>query len=123
MKYEIFENLMNTNQKINSKIASLYDVGVDLYESIYAVSDDVYQLFEQSMLIAYTQDGVDLISWFIHENQYGKRNWNLYKDFAEGIEDIVGTPREHGATDENGNPICYDLPSLHEFLEMNYKRK
>ena len=76
MKYEIFENLMNTNQKINSKIASLYDVGVDLYESIYAVSDDVYQLFEQSMLIAYTQDGVDLISWFIHENQYGKRNNN-----------------------------------------------
>lgn len=123
MKYNDFESLMNTNQKISTKIAKLYDVGVDLYESIYGMSDDVYNMFEQIMRLNYSQEGFEWISWFIHENQYGTRNWNLYKDFADGIEDIVGTPREHGAVDKNGNPICYDLPSLHAFLEKHCKCK
>jgi hypothetical protein len=29
---------------------------------------------------------------------------------------------QYGASDENGNPICYSIKSTWQFLEKNYKK-
>jgi hypothetical protein len=48
----------------------------------------------------YDDKGIDWINWFIYESNYGKNGLTA---------------------NDNGLPICYDLKSLHEYIEQ-YKK-
>ena len=124
MKLEHFEKLLNEYRKASDMISELYDIGFDLMEGKYKLSDSLYHLFISSLESHYTDDGIDWVTWFIYENDWGEKDWNimpLYKRNEDGITELVMDSERHGATDENGNSICHDIPSLWQYIETEHK--
>ena len=126
MKLEEFKTLIELYKKGSENISHLYDVGVDLLESKYEVSSIIHDLLFESLKCFYTEDGVEWVSWFIFENEYGNRMWrNLptYKKGVDGklikVEDNDPTLK-YGAHDENDNPICYSIETLHQYIQENH---
>lgn len=111
MKYESFLKRMKTYKKISKNMDKLYEAGVDLFEGKYSISYEVEELFEFSMSPFYTKEGLDWISWFIFESEWGKRDWGRLEN------------RIYPASNEKGEPIAYDLKSLYDLLESEYKKK
>jgi hypothetical protein len=96
MTLDVFTKMIDGINERDAKIHELYKLGVDLINLDEEYHRDVTQpLF----LEAFGEKGWDWISWFIYERP------SFRKD------------RDHHATDENGNPICYDIPSLFEYIK------
>ena len=126
MKLEHFEKILNEYRKSHNMISELYGFGFDLMEGKYKLSDSLYNLFEYSLEANYSVEGVEWVTWFIYENEWGEKDWNkvpLYKRNKDGVSELVEEPSRVGATDEYDNSICYDIPSLWEFIENNHKLK
>ena len=126
MKLEHFEKILNEYRKSSDILSELYDIGFDLMEGKYKLSDSLYHLFISSLESHYTDDGIDWVTWFIYENDWGEKDWDmvpLYKRNEDGIATLDMETKRDGANDENGNSICYDIPSLWEYIEENYKIK
>jgi hypothetical protein len=124
MKLEHFEKLMNEYRKGSGMISELHDIGIDLLEGKYKLSDSLYHLFISSLESHYTENGIDWVTWFIFENDWGEKEWNkvpLYKKNSDGVSELVIDEDRHAATDENNNPICYDIKSLWEYVEKEHK--
>lgn len=114
MNLEAFEKILLNYKKYYDSLSELHDIGVDLYEGKYKLSEIVEEIFEDFLKVTYNEEGLDWINWFIHENEYGNKKWYKLKslDNSERIE-----KPGYGAYDENGNPICYDVKSLFEYIE------
>lgn len=126
MKLEHFEKIINEYRKGNNIITELYDIGFDLLEGKYKLSDSIYHLFISSLETHYTDDGIDWINWFIFENDWGESDRGklpVYKKNEYGVMELDLNHNGHAASDENGNPICYDIPSLWEYIEKEHKIK
>jgi len=124
MKLEHFEKLLNEYRTASDMISELHDIGVDLMEGRYKLSDSLYNMFICSLDAHYTDIGVDWVAWFIYENEWGKKDWNRVPSFKrneEGVWELDIDSERYGATDENGNPICYDIPSLWQYIETEHK--
>lgn len=120
MKLEHFEKILKNYREGNDMISDLYSIGFDLMEGKYKLSDSFYHLFISSLESHYTKDGIDWVIWFIFENEWGDKDWGKKPKLTDnGLE--VGEDKQHGATDENGTPICYDIPSLWRYIENGYK--
>jgi hypothetical protein len=102
MEYEDFLKVILGLQKENRVISELYDRNVDLIE----FADPYHSIISTLLKSIYGEKGLDWFSWFCYENDFGQRVYT----------DKDGNPT-HGASDENGNPICYSFESLWEFLE------
>lgn len=102
MEYGEFLKVILGLQKEGRVISDLYDKKVDLIEFV-----DPYNAIISTLIKSiYGEKGLDWFSWFCYENDFGQKSWT----------DKEGNPTS-GATDENGNPICYSFESLWEFLE------
>lgn len=126
MEYEKFEKLMNEYRNGQQIISDLYDIGFDLMEGKYKMSDSLYNIFMASLETHYEVEGIDWISWFIWESDWGEKYWSslpLYKRNEDGVMEMVKEHNRSGATDENGEPICYDMKSLWEYIEKEHKNK
>lgn len=124
MKLENFEKILNEYRKSQNMISELYSIGFDLLEGKYKLDESIYNLFIASLDSHYTDIGVDWVIWFIFENEWGEREWNnlpLYKRNEDGVMILDTETTRHGANDEHGNPICYDIKSLWECIEKDYK--
>jgi len=124
MKFEQFEKILNEYRRGYSMISELYDIGIDLLEGKYKVDESFYNLFMSSLESHYSEQGVDWVTWFIFESDWGEKNWEdtpVYRKNENGVLELVNDPNHHGASDENGNPICYDIKSLWEYIEENHK--
>lgn len=124
MEYNSFLTLIMTYKKVSEEISELYDIGVDLLEGKYKILEKVGDILNEAMKISYGEKGLDWVSWFIFENDYGQKDWStapLYSEDGKLIKE-AGEAR-YGAHDENGNPICYSYESLWEYLEANHKSK
>jgi hypothetical protein len=124
MKLEHFEKILKEYRESSNMISELYDIGFDLMEGKYKLSDSLYRLFISSLDAHYTDIGVDWITWFIYENDWGEKDWKtlpVYQRNSDGIMELVMDGERHGATDEDGNSICYDIKSLWEYIEKYYK--
>jgi hypothetical protein len=97
-----FQNLLEKYKSLSDKISELHDIGFDFYEGKYPLMSDVESMFDIMILSQYNEKGVDWINWFIYETDYGKK-------------DMQGR-------DENDNPICYDVNSLHEYIQKYHKK-
>ena len=97
-----FQNLLEKYKTLSDKISELHDIGFDFYEGKYPLMSDVEKLFDIMILSQYNEKGVDWINWFIYETDYGQK-------------DMEGR-------DENNKPICYDVKSLHEYIEKYHKK-
>lgn len=96
MKYSDFSDVVEILQKQSDLVSELYRKKVDLLE----FADPYDGIIRILLTEIYTAEGYDWFTWFCYEN-----------DFGTGRLD---------AHDENGNPICYDVKSLWEFLEKTY---
>jgi hypothetical protein len=124
MKLEHFEKILNEYRKGSDMISELHDIGIDLFEGKYKLSDTLYNLFESSLEANYSVDGMDWVTWFIFENGWGetdRSNLPVYRRNEFGVIELDLDQNRPAATDENGDPICYDIPSLWEFIEKNHK--
>lgn len=94
MKFEVFEKIITTLQVQQQKSFDLCRMGIDLlnYEDSYA--EAISLLFRAY----YGEVGADWIDWYMHERDSFTGDLNA-------------------ATDGDGNPICYDLPSLWRCVE------
>ena len=102
MEYGEFLKVALGLQKESRVVSDLYDRRVDLIEFV----DPYHAIISTLLKSIYGEKGLDWFQWFCYESDFGQ---NVYTDKE-------GNPT-HGATDENGNPICYSFESLWEFLE------
>ena len=58
----------------------------------------VHDIFSDHVENKDKEQAIDWINWFVYETNYGQK-------------DMQGR-------DENGNPICYDVKSLYEYIEQ-----
>lgn len=109
MTYKQFEVLLLTYKRLNDDIGDLYDIGVDLMEGKYEISKNVEKMFEISIESVYGTDGLNWVTWFIWENEWGEKDW--------GVDGSLG----NGALDSDGNPIANSIQSLYDLLEKDHK--
>jgi len=124
MEYGQFLRLMLRYKKINEDINELYDIGIDLLEGKYKLSDNIYKLFETSIESVYGKEGLDWVTWFIFENDWGTKDWSSRPSYDRETGKIIkedASKAVYGATDQDGNPIAYSFESLYELLEKDYK--
>jgi hypothetical protein len=100
MEFKEFEKLIKTYQKTLSDFRELSQMGFDFAEGKFKLElhcDNMLQIILDS---TYTDEGVDWIFWFMFENDFGEKDLDA---------------------SENGEKICYDLPSLWEYIKQ-YKK-
>lgn len=123
MKYEHFLKLLESYRKFENNRLKYRSVGVILDEGDYEITPSVESIFETSILSHYGEEGLEWVMWFIWESDWGEKVWGNYESYRmneNGKYVKIEKPEdkdEYGAHDENGNPICYSIESLWEFLE------
>lgn len=126
MTFEKFTEIINTHKEFSERAHNLYMVGVDMLESKYELNSLFITLFDLLLTSHYNEEGKEWIEWFIYESDYGERDWSgvsAYKENEKGEIEKVENTVKHGAHDVDGNPICYDMKSLYEYVETNCKIK
>jgi hypothetical protein len=122
MKYQTFSQIVLRLKQESEKSQKLYKLGVDTTE----LNDGLHQIISLLIEEIYGEEGLDWFSWFCHESDFGKRDWSQQDCYqiVDGKTVKIRSKGEsrHGATDENGNPICYSIKSTWEYLEKNHKK-
>ena len=123
MKYENFLKVVMTQRKMEEQISKAYELKINLIDFV-----EDYQLITKTLLTEiYGEQGYDWYTWFCYENEYGERDWSTSPTLIRQDDENYATLEQdeivHGATDENGNPICYSFLSLWEYLESEYNSK
>ena len=126
MRLSNFIQLLQNYRKFNDDISNLHSMGFDLMEGQFQLTYPINNIFKTSLLAHYTQEGYEWVEWFVFENEYGLKDWSTapgYRMKEDGTSEQVYEKgeRRYGAHDENGNPICYSIESLWEYLEQNHK--
>ena len=122
MKYEIFLRLIMTYKKAEENSRQWYEFGIDLHEGKYPIAPYLYDIMIAGFEASYDKEGIDWISWFIFENEYGHKVRGEVPTINQNSE--IVDPKEHdgfGAHDEDGKPIAYSYESLWELLEKDHK--
>ena len=101
MTRESFNTILNKYKNITEDIDELYEIGFDLVGSKYRISDKVEELFYDSLLSHYTEDGTQWVKWFISENNWGENHYEAY--------------------DTEHNLIAQTIDTLYDLLEKDYK--
>ena len=102
MSLKEFQELLEKYKSFSDKISELHDLGFNFYEGKYPLMSDAESMFDIMIRLYYNEHGIGWINWFIYETNYGEKN-------MEG-------------KDENGQPICYDVNSLYEYIEKHHKK-
>ena len=124
MKLEHFEKIMKNYREGYNMVSELYDIGFNVLDGKYNLSFYLDKLFIATLESHYTDDGIDWVTWFIYENDWGEKDWKtvpLYERNSDGTMELVMDSERHGATDEDGNSICHDISSLWEYIEKEHK--
>lgn len=102
MKRNDFRKFIETYEITSNMFRDLSKIGFDFYENNhFPLSEKVYSLFEQTILSHYNKEGFDWVEWFIFETDYGLKDMQAY--------------------DADKNRIAYDIDSLFDLLEKDYK--
>lgn len=96
---KIIEILKNQSEVVNQ----LYRLNVDLVEFTDPYESVITILIKE----IYGQEGYDWFSWFCYDCDFGSKY----------------SKKDPGAWDKDNNPICYDIESLWNCLETEYKIK
>jgi hypothetical protein len=122
MEYSNFLEILLPYQKFQREVSELHDIGIDLFEGKYKLSETVFKMFNNTMHTLFTEDGVEWVEWFIFESDWGHRDWSQLRMMVDG-ELIEKDPADiYGARDEDGNPICYSIESLWEYVKQYLKQ-
>lgn len=117
MKYETFKRFLDSYRKGENMMSELHSIGIDFYEGKYKISEILYDQLISFLSSHYDEEGVEWVSWFIFENEYGEKDWSTVKS-------MDGTKgQKYGAFDEGGNPIFYSHESAWDYLEKYHRIK
>lgn len=96
-----FISILDRYKIINETFSDLSDIGFDFFENArFPLIELSERQFDAFMSTRYNKEGVEWISWFIFEH-----NW--------------GSSGEPGAWDKDNNPICTDIENLYDYIEAN----
>ena len=125
MDYQDFKKIIETYKNGMDMISELYDLGFDLIEGRFKLSEIIDKQFHNALELVYDENGIDWINWFIFESDYGTKDYSkipTYTTNDKGIKLLDESKSDgYGAHDVNGNPICYSIESLWEYIEKNYR--
>ena len=97
MELEKFTEIIHTLEKLQERQAAAYKLGIDLSD----FTDDFHGIINELFKTIYGTEGYDWISWYAFEKDFGRA-------------------KAYAAT-RDGEPICFDIPSLWKELEENCK--
>jgi hypothetical protein len=122
MEYKTFSQIVLRLKQESEKCQKLMKLGIDSTE----LNDGLHQIICLLIKEIYGKEGLDWFSWFCYESDFGKKDWSQ-SDCYQNVDGKMIKIHEkgenrHGATDENGNPICYSIKSTWEYLEQNHKK-
>lgn len=100
MKLETLSNIISKDKELNQIVNDAYNLKIDLIDFV----DGYHFIIKPLFIEIYGEVGYDWFNWFCCEFDYGDC-------------------KEPKAWDEDGNPICYSVESLWEYLESNCKNK
>ena len=100
MNLQLFEHINLNLESIQDNYYEVYQLGIDLTN----FEDDNNKIITYLFRSYFGQEAEDWISWFLYER--------------ESHDGKILT-----ANDKDGNPICYDIPSLWELVEEMRKTK
>jgi hypothetical protein len=125
MTYEEFLNVLMSYKSLSEDFSELYGMGFDFMEGKYQLETKVERILNATLSSHYTEEGVDWITWFIYENEYGQKDWSRLPTYdLETGKLIEKNPMEsYGASDENGNPICFSFETTYEYVKQYLKHK
>lgn len=113
MTYDRFLRITMGLKRQDELIHELYQKKVDLIDFADPYQEVITELIKE----VYGEEGYEWWYWFCYEADYGQKDWSKLPVFSgDKIVKEVGEVR-WGATDEDGNPICYDYESTWKFLE------
>lgn len=122
MEYKTFSQIILLLEQESKRTQKLYKLGVDVMD----LNDGLHRIINLLIEEIYGEGGLDWFSWFCYESDFGKKDWSQHDCYkiVDGKMTKIRDKGEtrHGATDENGNPICYSIKSTWEFLEKNHKK-
>lgn len=121
MTYERFLKI-TTTLKMQDEISREISLkGLDLINFLEPYHTVITELIKE----VYGEEGYDWWSWFCHESDYGTKVWKgpIYKRDENGVLELSGDQvPKWGASDADGNPICYSFLSTWEYLEKNHNK-
>jgi hypothetical protein len=103
MKLETLTKIIGTLKNQSEVTNQLYRLNVDLVEFADPYESVITILIKE----IYGQEGYDWFSWFCYDCDFGSKY----------------SKKNPGAWDKDNNPICYDIESLWNCLETEYKIK
>jgi hypothetical protein len=103
MKLETLTKIIGTLKNQSEVTNQLYRLNVDLVEFADPYESVITILIKE----IYGQEGYDWFSWFCYDCDFGSKY----------------SKKNPGAWDKDNNPICYDIKSLWNCLETEYKIK
>jgi hypothetical protein len=123
MKYEDFLKVIMTQRKMEEQVSKAYELKINLMDFV----DDYHVITKTLLTEIYGEEGYDWYTWFCYENEYGEKDWSksprLVRQDDGNYATVEPDTLVNGASDENGNPICYSFQSLWEYLESEYNSK
>lgn len=103
MKRKEFKLLLEQYDQFQQNCVSMLECGVDLFEHTkYPTAEYTDIFFEKLIKQNYNEFGVDWITWFVYENDFGRNNLK--------------------ATD-NEKSICQTVDELYDYCEQYKKKK
>lgn len=99
MTKDTFINLCKAYETVLNNSTAFSQVGVDLFESKLRIMPYVDEMLLLVLNEEYTEEGVDLVKWFIHDNKMGRRGLT--------------------ARDPDGIEICQTIDELYNYIEEN----
>ena len=122
MEYNNFEILLLSYKSLWEKLNNLEDLGFDFYDGKFKLMEDIENMLYTSLKNEYNEEGVDWISWFIFENDFGKKDWSKTR-CVNHVNEEKNKNSKYGAFDEKGRPIFYSMKNTWKILEKKYKNE
>jgi hypothetical protein len=124
MTYDDFLGILMPYKKLMEDFRELYSMGFDFMEGKFNLEEQVSGMLDATLNSHFDEDGVEWIHWFMYENDWGTKDWSIYKTFDSQGEVTDGDPmKAYGAKDEDGNPICYSFESTWDLVKNHLKSK
>lgn len=97
MEFKKFEKIINLLREQSDKEIKASEIGLDIFNFL----DPYNAVIDLLMKEIYGEEGNEWFGWFCYENDFGRGNLTA---------------------DDKGVLICYDIPSLYTYLNINHKK-
>ena len=123
MEYNDFLKLLMTYKKLNDDFNELYEMGFDFCDGKYKLENNVSHLLQTVLESHYIDKGVDIINYFIFENEYGQKDLSkiTFYDNKNNKIKYIYQMVANGYKTENIDIICDSFESVWQYIKQ-YER-